>query len=317
MSAASSAPWRDEGVTAVESARIIGAGATATSALVALAELGAERVEVVARRPEAAAALMTLGEELGIGVTAAPLPQTEAVAVPLTVATLPGDAAMPDAAARTLAMSGGLLLDVVYGTWPTALATVWQRGGRTRRPRTRDAAAPGRPADAGVLDRAHRRAAARRGGRARRHAPRAPWETRGMLRVLTAGESHGPELVAIMEGLPSGVPISLDGDPRRPRSPQARLRPRLAHEVRGGRAVAVRRRRPRPQPRQPHRPAHRQHRVAQVDRGDEPRARRSHRPLARPRCGPHPPAPRSRRSGRHAEVRLRRGPADPRARERP
>ena len=31
-----------------------------------------------------------------------------------------------------------------------------------------------------------------------------------MLRVLTAGESHGPELVAIMEGLPSGVPVSLD-----------------------------------------------------------------------------------------------------------
>jgi chorismate synthase len=29
-----------------------------------------------------------------------------------------------------------------------------------------------------------------------------------MLRVLTAGESHGPELVAIMEGLPSGVPVS-------------------------------------------------------------------------------------------------------------
>ena len=30
-----------------------------------------------------------------------------------------------------------------------------------------------------------------------------------MLRVLTAGESHGPELVTIMEGLPSGVPISI------------------------------------------------------------------------------------------------------------
>ena len=28
-----------------------------------------------------------------------------------------------------------------------------------------------------------------------------------MLRVLTAGESHGPELVAIMEGLPAGVPV--------------------------------------------------------------------------------------------------------------
>ena len=29
-----------------------------------------------------------------------------------------------------------------------------------------------------------------------------------MLRWLTAGESHGPELVAILEGLPAGVPIT-------------------------------------------------------------------------------------------------------------
>ncbi len=31
-----------------------------------------------------------------------------------------------------------------------------------------------------------------------------------MLRWLTAGESHGPELVAILEGIPAGVPVSLD-----------------------------------------------------------------------------------------------------------
>jgi chorismate synthase len=31
-----------------------------------------------------------------------------------------------------------------------------------------------------------------------------------MLRWLTAGESHGPELVAILEGLPAGVPVTLD-----------------------------------------------------------------------------------------------------------
>ncbi|MBC7518133.1 MAG: chorismate synthase [Microbacteriaceae bacterium] len=31
-----------------------------------------------------------------------------------------------------------------------------------------------------------------------------------MLRWLTAGESHGPELVAVLEGLPAGVPISLE-----------------------------------------------------------------------------------------------------------
>lgn len=29
-----------------------------------------------------------------------------------------------------------------------------------------------------------------------------------MLRVLTAGESHGPELIAVMEGMPAGVPVS-------------------------------------------------------------------------------------------------------------
>ena len=28
-----------------------------------------------------------------------------------------------------------------------------------------------------------------------------------MLRWLTAGESHGPELIAVLEGLPAGVPV--------------------------------------------------------------------------------------------------------------
>ncbi|TFD47101.1 chorismate synthase [Cryobacterium frigoriphilum] len=32
-----------------------------------------------------------------------------------------------------------------------------------------------------------------------------------MLRWLTAGESHGPELIAIVEGLPAGIPVSLSG----------------------------------------------------------------------------------------------------------
>jgi chorismate synthase len=32
-----------------------------------------------------------------------------------------------------------------------------------------------------------------------------------MLRWLTAGESHGPELIAVLEGLPAGVPVSIEG----------------------------------------------------------------------------------------------------------
>ena len=31
-----------------------------------------------------------------------------------------------------------------------------------------------------------------------------------MIRFLTAGESHGPGLVAIVEGLPAGLPFSTD-----------------------------------------------------------------------------------------------------------
>ncbi|MBN1668655.1 MAG: chorismate synthase, partial [Anaerolineales bacterium] len=30
------------------------------------------------------------------------------------------------------------------------------------------------------------------------------------MRFLTAGESHGPELVAILEGLPAGLPLTAD-----------------------------------------------------------------------------------------------------------
>ncbi len=29
--------------------------------------------------------------------------------------------------------------------------------------------------------------------------------------MLTAGESHGPELIAIIEGMPAGVPLSSEG----------------------------------------------------------------------------------------------------------
>lgn len=123
----------EHGIHDVSEARIVGAGATAGSVLVALGELGARRVEVVARRPRAVAPLAALGEALGVDVAAAPL-TADATApaydpMPLTIATLPGDAQVSDAATTALAASGGLLYDVVYGHWPTALATAWQRSG--------------------------------------------------------------------------------------------------------------------------------------------------------------------------------------------
>ena len=123
----------DDGITAASRARIVGAGATATSALVALGELSAKRVDVVARRPDAVAPLALLGERLGIDVVATPFTASAHDDVPLTIATLPGDAPVPDAAADALARSGGFLLDVVYGHWPTVMSAAWARAGAPAR----------------------------------------------------------------------------------------------------------------------------------------------------------------------------------------
>lgn len=123
------ADLRAHGVGDVRAARLVGAGATATSALVALAELGAGTVEVRARRPEAAARLDALGARLGIAVTILPMDAGIRTAADVTVSTLPGGADVDPAVARTLADGGGMLYDVVYGHWPTALAAAWERAG--------------------------------------------------------------------------------------------------------------------------------------------------------------------------------------------
>lgn len=120
----------DEGVDGVAEGRIIGAGATAVSALVALAEGGARRVEVVARREAAVAALAGIGAELDVHVIGVPFDVRSHREVPVTIATLPGEIDLPDAAADALAEGGGLLLDVVYGSWPTALGRAWARADR-------------------------------------------------------------------------------------------------------------------------------------------------------------------------------------------
>ena len=120
----------DQGIDGAEQARIVGAGATAMSALVALGELGAVRVEIVARRAAAVQPLADLGATLGIHVVGVPLEEFDHASVPVTIATLPGDAAVPDAAADALAAHGGLLLDAVYGHWPTALSSAWGRAGQ-------------------------------------------------------------------------------------------------------------------------------------------------------------------------------------------
>ncbi len=118
----------EQGVADPARARIVGAGATATSALLALETMGVREIEVAARRPEAVEHLVALGERIAVRVTPARI-EAPSGAVDLTIATLPGGAEIPDATADRLAASGGPLLDVVYGHWPTVLASAWERAG--------------------------------------------------------------------------------------------------------------------------------------------------------------------------------------------
>ena len=120
----------DCGIAELRHVRIVGAGATATSALVAVAELGADQIEVAARRPEAVAALSEIGERLGLSVHGVPLTRPEPVPVDLTIAALPGGAVVPEADADALASGGGPLFDVVYGQGMTSLQAAWLRAGR-------------------------------------------------------------------------------------------------------------------------------------------------------------------------------------------
>ena len=52
-----------------------------------------------------------------------------------------------------------------------------------------------------------------------------------VLRMLTAGESHGKALVAVLEGMPAAVPVGSEGDRGRARPASPRARPRRATEA--------------------------------------------------------------------------------------
>jgi shikimate dehydrogenase len=108
--------------------RVLGAGATATSAVVSAVRAGASEVEVRARRPEAAAALAALGPLLDVDVRVAAIDGPDPVTVDATIAALPGGTDL-GAIAGVLASTSGPLVDVVYGGWPTPLARAWDRGG--------------------------------------------------------------------------------------------------------------------------------------------------------------------------------------------
>jgi shikimate dehydrogenase len=123
------AALRERGVDHVESAAVLGAGATASSALAALAAVCTGEVTAYVRSPDRAAEMRQWGERLGVAVRTAPWEDAaEALQAPLVIATTPAGAA--DAMAGAVPEAPGALFDVLYDPWPTPLAAAWSaRGG--------------------------------------------------------------------------------------------------------------------------------------------------------------------------------------------
>ncbi|MFH8790167.1 shikimate dehydrogenase [Streptomyces roseoverticillatus] len=124
------AALRERGVTEAASAAVLGAGATASSALAALAGICTGEVTVYVRSEARAAEMREWGERLGVAVRTEDWARAaEGLTAPLVVATTPAGAT--DALAEAVPDRPGALFDVLYEPWPTPLAAAWDTRGGT------------------------------------------------------------------------------------------------------------------------------------------------------------------------------------------
>lgn len=116
------AALREAGADRVRRAVVLGAGATARSALVAVRRLRAEEVRLVTRSQPREETL-SLADRLGLRVTRSGLddPVSGWGGPDVVVSTLPPGAGGPVEGAERLA--GAVVLDVVYAGWPTPWAS--------------------------------------------------------------------------------------------------------------------------------------------------------------------------------------------------
>ncbi|MFG3104132.1 shikimate dehydrogenase [Streptomyces sp. NPDC048182] len=122
------AALREHGAEKVESAAVLGAGATASSALAALARICTGEITCYVRSEARAAEMRGWAERLEVAVRIADWSRAEeALSAPLVVATTPSGTT--DALAAAVPEAPATLFDVLYDPWPTALAARWSAGG--------------------------------------------------------------------------------------------------------------------------------------------------------------------------------------------
>ena len=116
----------EAGAPAPGSVTILGAGATACSALAAVGEFGGAGADIVARDPSRAAGVLATADRLGLQARLRPwagLSDSGAPVPDLLISTVPAGAADQYAERlRRTHQAPLVLLDVVYHPWPTPLA---------------------------------------------------------------------------------------------------------------------------------------------------------------------------------------------------
>ncbi|MFG2404302.1 shikimate dehydrogenase family protein [Streptomyces brevispora] len=121
---------READVTTATSVTVLGAGATACTALAAGRELGCDQAVVIACDTGRASSLLgPTAERIGIRISIKPWTAVDHhLAVDLVVSALPPHAA--DALAPLWTPGTGTLMDVVYRPWPSRFAHAAQEAGR-------------------------------------------------------------------------------------------------------------------------------------------------------------------------------------------
>lgn len=119
----------ERGITGADAAAVLGGGATAASAIAALASIvHGGPVHVYVRTPSRAEQLIQTAERSGIELHVNPWTQVgESLEAPLVVNTTPKGAA--DELVESVTKPVGTLFDVLYHPWPTPLAAAWERAG--------------------------------------------------------------------------------------------------------------------------------------------------------------------------------------------
>ncbi|TFD09192.1 MULTISPECIES: shikimate dehydrogenase [unclassified Cryobacterium] len=120
----------ESGVTHAAHVTLLGAGATAASALMAAAELGAEFVTVLMRDAVKAQPLIELGRTLGVVVDLQDFGGVTRVDSDVVISTLPGGTVLPTPLPLEL-RERAVLFDVAYSPWPSGVASSWQAAGGT------------------------------------------------------------------------------------------------------------------------------------------------------------------------------------------